>query len=237
VLKWLSETADWTLNIDRAIVRYAGHGNSVSQIVEKGYILEVLESSADFDNVLHYDPERRVLTAEDPQFIYFLRNLSWNDFSEQVGYLDIAFRCQYDIALSFAGEARYLAEAIFARLGDYEVSVFYDKNEQHRILAENVEDYLGPIYRGEAALVVVLLSNAFPQRIWTRFESRQFRERFKQGEVVPVRFSDCSVGLFDSTEGIGGLGFDPAGSLDQQVDAIVSTLVKRIGEQRISRRK
>jgi hypothetical protein len=55
--------------------------------------------------------------------------------------------------------------------------------------------------------------------------------------VVPVRFSDCSVGLFDSTEGIGGLGFDPAGSLDQQVDAIVSTLVKRIGEQRISRRK
>ena len=38
-----------------------------------------------------------------------------------------------------------------------EFEVFYDKNEEHRILAENVEDYLGPIYRSEAAFVVCFL--------------------------------------------------------------------------------
>ena len=29
--------------------------------------------------------------------------------------------------------------------------MFYDKNEQHRILAEHVEEYLRPIYQSEAS--------------------------------------------------------------------------------------
>ena len=49
----------------------------------------------------------------------------------------------YDYALSFAGSDRDIAEALFRELQEREFEIFYDKNEQHRILAEDVEEYLG----------------------------------------------------------------------------------------------
>jgi hypothetical protein len=237
ILKWLSEKSEWTLNLDRGMAQHPEHRYSVGQVVEKGYISEVLQKSADFDTVLHYDKERHVLSAEDPQFIYFLRNLSWNDFAERVGYLDTTFPSQYDIALSFAGADRAIAEGLFSRLDEHDLAIFYDKNEQHRILAANVEEYLGPIYKTEASLVVVLLSPAYPTRIWTKFESDQFKKRFKKGEVVPIWFKDSSPGMFDSTGKIGGMGFDPDGDSEKQLDEIVATLVKKMSDQRLARRQ
>ena len=59
--------------------------------------------------------------------------------------LELSLRNSYDFALSFAGEDRGLAEKLNNLLLDREISVFYDKNEQHRILTSNVEDYLAPI--------------------------------------------------------------------------------------------
>ncbi|HYS09029.1 MAG TPA: hypothetical protein VEP66_09800, partial [Myxococcales bacterium] len=46
---------------------------------------------------------------------------------------------------------RDIADAIFKGLDEREIAVFYDKNEQHRILAEHVEEYLRPIYQSEAS--------------------------------------------------------------------------------------
>src|SRR5262245_19661129 len=98
-----------------------------------------------------------MLTVEDPQFVFFLRNLSWNKFAERVGYLNIRFDSKYDFALSFAGINRDYAQRLFELLSEREFAVFYDANEQSRILAENVEDYLGPIYKSEASYVIAYL--------------------------------------------------------------------------------
>lgn len=184
--------------------------------------------------MLHYDEERHVLTAEDPQFIYYLRNLAWNEFAARVGYADIEFPSRYDIALSFAGANRTIAERLFELLADHDLSVFYDKKEQHRILAENVEEYLGPIYRTEASLVVALLSSDYPSRIWTKFESQQFKSRFKSGSVVPIWFKDSPPGMFDESGTVGGVTFNPSGDVDEQLKNIVDTIVKKLGEQRLS---
>ncbi len=89
----------------------------------------------------------------------------------------MSFDSKYDFALSFAGSDREIAEKIFNGLIENEFAVFYDKNEQHRILAENIEDYLVPIYHSEAKYVVCLLGPDYPKRVWTKFESDQFKER------------------------------------------------------------
>ena len=111
-----------------------------------------------------------------PQAGFLLKNLVWRNFVRDAGYTTEYLKGRYDIALSFAGEDRTLAKRLFEALAEREIVVFYDENEQHRILAANVEEYLAPIYRSEAVYVVPLLSTSYPKKIWTKFESDQFKE-------------------------------------------------------------
>jgi hypothetical protein len=72
---------------------------------------------------------------------------------------------------------------VLDNLAERELEVFYDKNEQHRMLARDVEEYLRPIYQSEAQFVVVLLGRDYPKRIWTKIESEAFQARFSEGAV------------------------------------------------------
>ncbi|MBR2567602.1 MAG: TIR domain-containing protein, partial [Paenibacillus sp.] len=137
-----------------------------------------------------------------------------------------------DFALSFAGSDRDVAEYIFKRLSEEEVSVFYDKNEQHRILAGNVEEYLGPIYRSEAQFVIVLLGPDYPKRIWTKFESQQFKDRFGEGSVIPIWFDNASTGLFDVSLSVGGIEFRRGEDFKQQLEYIIDNLLKKLADSR-----
>jgi len=166
--------------------------------------------------------------------LFYVRNLLWNKFAKQIGYIDIHFNKPYDIALSFAGENRDLAQALFDKLVTREISVFYDQNEQHRILAENVEDYLAPIYRSEAEYVVVLLSTHYPKKIWTKFESDQFKARFGENKIIPIWYSDTDVSIFDETRKYGGYQFDVSpGQFEAETNKIVELIAKKIEETRV----
>jgi hypothetical protein len=147
--------------------------------------------------------------------------------------LSADFEGHYDFALSFAGDDREIAKAISEKLAEHEIEVFYDENEQHRILAENVEEYLSPIYRSGAIFIVVLYGKEYPNRIWTNFESKQFKQRFGEKRVIPIWFNDGVAGTFDVTNGIGGLMFDRSKEFDQQIERIVSILIDKITEYRL----
>lgn len=201
---------------------------SVGQVVDKGYLNSFINESEEFSECLHYDPTTRVLSVEDPKFVYYVRNLIWSKFAKQVGFVNIAFKSLYDFALSFAGTNRDLAEAIAEHLKAAEVEVFYDRDEQHRILAENVEEYLGPIYRSEAQYVVALLSQDFPKRIWTKFESDQFKSRFGEKSVIPVWFADAPPGMFDESARYGGITYDPSKDMAPQAEEIAEALVNKL---------
>jgi len=151
---------------------------------------------------------------------------------KQVGFLSIEFRSRYDFGLSFAGEDRLIAEKLNSALQEAEMEVFYDKDEQHRILARDVEDYLAPIYRTEARFILPLLSRNFPKKIWTKFESQQFKDRFGENSVIPLWFSDAPPGMFDETTRVGGMTLDPSTDVDRQITEIVSVLIKRVGDER-----
>jgi hypothetical protein len=232
LLNWLAQSEDWSLQLDEALAHHPEHRASVGQIIDKGYLQEYLSNTPELSDVFHYDASTRMLTIEDPKFLYFLRNLIWNKFAQKVGFISTEFQGRYDFALSFAGADRDVAERLNDMLLRAEAAVFYDRNEQHRILATNVEDYLAPIYRTEAQYVVVLLGNEYPRRIWTKFESDQFKQRFGENSVIPIWFSDVPPGMFDETARVGGLTFDRSQDLETQLIAIVELLLKKLAESR-----
>ncbi len=232
LLKWLAEANDWSIVIDREITKHPTLKGSVGQVVDKGFLEGLIASSERIQSVIHFDPQNGVLGVEDPQFVFFLRNILWNKLAERVGFIDISFDRRYDIALSFAGSDRDDAALLFDLLSGMEFEVFYDKNEQARILAENIEDYLGPIYRSEAYFVVALLGPDYPKRIWTKFESDQFRERFGEGSIVPVWYSSAPPGVFDESGRVGGFALDVDGDVPAQLTELAGLLREKVGEMR-----
>lgn len=232
LLKYLSESGDWCLKIDEVLATKPIMKNSINQIVEKGYLEDIINVNEGIKDVLHYDNHSKTLTIEDPKFYYYIKNLLWSKFSTQIGYIDKRFDKEYDIALSFAGENRDVAESLFNKLSEREISVFYDKNEQHRILAENVEDYLAPIYKSEAEYVVVLLSSNYPKKIWTKFESEQFKNRFGDKSIIPIWFSDTTVSVFDESGKYGGISFSLDNDIEPQIERIVETIAKKLADKK-----
>lgn len=231
ILRWLSEAHEWSIDLEREAALHPTLKGSVSQVVDKRYLEGVLATYPEVADVLHFDPDTKVLGAEDPQFVFYIRNIAWKKFAERVGYLNVDFKSKYDFALSFAGANRDLAERIADRLKDRELAPFYDKDEEHRILAENIEDYLAPIYRSEATYVVPLLDHEYPTRIWTKFESDQFKRRFGEKSVIPVWYSNVPPATFGEDRNVGGIVFDVAADIHEEANRIANLLAAKMRDR------
>lgn len=234
LLYWLSQSKSWTINVEREASLHPAQRGSVTQVVTKSFLSDLISGSEEIQKVLHFDGI--TLVAQDPQFVFYIRNLSWPQFSEEVGFLTLEFPARYDFALSFSGADREIAEALFRALQEDELEVFYDRNEQHRIIAEDLEEYLAPIYSSDAMIVVCILGPDYPKRVWTKFESEQFRKRFGQGEVVPIVLSTAPLGVFDIANKVGHLSWDTSRAADGQVSMAAEMLKKKCVEIR-DRRK
>jgi hypothetical protein len=235
ILHLLAEEADWTISLRDIVRRHPELRGSVGQVADKGFLEQMLNSTEGLRSLFHYESASRELTIEDPQLIFFLKHMPWAAFAKDVGFLAVRFDRRYDFALSFAGADRDIADAIFNALDEREVAVFYDKNEQHRILAEDVEEYLRPIYQSEASFVVCILGPEYPKRIWTKFESEAFRDRFKDGSVIPIWLASAPLGLFDESKRVGGMTIDRERPLAPQVVEIVGNLTKKLADHRTGR--
>jgi hypothetical protein len=234
LLYWLSQSEDWTIQIDDIVRAFPNQKLSILQVVDKGHLEAVIHDDINIQDVIHYDANSRVLSVEDPKFMFYIRNLLWSKFARQIGYQSFEVKSKYDFALSFAGENRNLAEKINEALLENDIAVFYDKNEQSRILGENVEDYLAPIYSSEAKFVIPLLSKFFPKKIWTKFESDNFKQRFGNNSIIPIWYSDCPPGMFDESKKYGGITFNTEDSLDSQKEDICKVLIQKISDDRQS---
>ncbi|HDS1091644.1 TPA: TIR domain-containing protein [Stenotrophomonas maltophilia] len=232
ILSWLSQSANWSINLDREIDKHPTQRGSVSQVVSKGYLASLLKGNTLFESALHFDESNRTLVAQDPQFVFYLRNLSWPRLAEEAGYVSSDFPGRYDFALSFAGADRAIAAALFQALTDLELEVFYDLNEQHRIIAQDVEEYLGPIYRSDALMIVCILGKEYPTKIWTKFEGEQFKGRFRNGEVVPIVLDSTQLGQFDSAASVGYIPWKTAEPVEPQAKAVAALLATKIVEIR-----
>jgi hypothetical protein len=229
ILKWLAEGTEWSLDLREEMNRHSEMKGSVGQVLDKGYLEALLEEKSDlFEPYFHYEPTTSILSIEDPKLIFYLKNLVWRAFTRRAGFRADYFTSKYDFALSFAGADRPIAERLSQLLKEREVEVFYDWDLQSLILGKDLEDYLGPIYRSEARYVVPLLSTNYPHRLWTKFESDQFKDRFGTNSVFPINFRDVASGFFTDDQKYGALKFDRAADVEEQLKVIANVLCDRL---------
>jgi hypothetical protein len=230
LLRWLSESDEWALDIRDKIKTTPEHGESVGQVISKKYLDAFMagEHSKLLESHFTYDAEGEILSVEDPRLVFYLKNLNWRAFVRRCGYTLDYFPWKYDFALSFSGQDRTLAKSIFDALTERQISAFYDFDHVDRMLANDIEEYLAPIYRSEARFVVPLLSASYPTRIWTKFESDQFKDRFGEKSVIPISFTNIPGNLFSPDQKVGGLSFNPDEVFKEQISLIVESLAAKL---------
>ena len=103
-----------------------------------------------------------------------------------------ADRFEYDVALSFAGEDRALAEELARLLEKRAIHVLRDEFEG----GMDMIDHLVNLYSRKARYCVLLVSHHYPLTAWTEAERMSARERaLRDAEeyIVPVQLEDVEV--------------------------------------------
>jgi hypothetical protein len=110
----------------------------------------------------------------------------------------------YEIALSFAGTERLIAARLAELLSEQNVRVFYDLDEQAALWGKDLYQDFQRIYRDRAKYCVVILSQAYAERLWSRHELRQAQARaFRDNReyILPLRVDDTEVPGVNPTVG------------------------------------
>jgi hypothetical protein len=231
LLYWLAIGGEWSLDVRRAINDHAEHRLSVGQIVDKGYLeTHISDKKDDLAKFIHYDPVSKILSIEDPKVFYYLRHLNWSKFAGQCGFSRIKFDKKYDFALSFAGSERAIARSIFEKLTEDDFAVFYDENEQARMVGNDLEAYFQSIYSSDAEYVLPIISPNYPERVWTKFESDQFKARFGDGRVIPILIGDYRPTFFDELSKVGHLSIRNTQDPTSEINSACVTLKRKISD-------
>ncbi len=96
---------------------------------------------------------------------------------------------RFDFALSFAGSQRITAKKIYQALKDAGYEVFFDEHYEHEMLGQDGSVYLHKIYSRDSYYCIVLMSQDYDQRKWTKLEREAIRSRELRGErgsLLPI---------------------------------------------------
>lgn len=121
------------------------------------------------------------------------------------GHVDITTH-NFDVALSFPGVARQLAEDIAGTLEESLGSdrCFYDLNYQAQLARPSLDVLLHAIYRHRAKLIVAFIGSAYQGRPWCGLELRAIHDIVLQRgheRIMYVRLDDGQVDGVNSTDG------------------------------------
>jgi TIR domain-containing protein len=103
---------------------------------------------------------------------------------------------EYDVALSFAGEDRAVAEALASLLREDGVRVFYDRYEQAQLWGKDLYQHLTTVYRDKAKYCIVFASARYADKLWARYELRQAQARaFRENReyLLLLRLDDTDL--------------------------------------------
>lgn len=229
LLYWLSKSGAWSIDVRKALNENPADRLSVSQIIDKEWLIKFLtDNREDLGTFIHFDDVSQTLSIEDPKAFYYLRHISWPKFVRQCGFVKLDFKSKYDFAISFAGADRDIAETLTRHLQEHDLQVFYDFDQSADIAGADLEKYLAPIYASESEFVVTLISDVYPKRVWTKFESEQFRVRFGEGRVIPVFLDGTQPTFFDELFKRGGFSVSRSDDVERQCSGVAETLAKKI---------
>lgn len=126
------------------------------------------------------------------------------EFEERVEQLSVD-KYTYDVAISFAGADRSVAEAISRRLQAAGLRVFYDRDYQHALLGEDLAALLHHTYFADSKFAVLVVSQEFLNSKWAgNWELKAVLARMQQqhgGYVLPYVMENVSVPGLNPTVG------------------------------------
>lgn len=111
---------------------------------------------------------------------------------------------RYDIALSFAGEDRDVAQVLAQALQMKRLRVFYDEYEKANLWGKNLCEHLTHVYRDQARSCIILVSKHYATKQWTTLERRAAQSRaFEDSReyILPVRLDETDITGILSTVG------------------------------------
>jgi len=100
-------------------------------------------------------------------------------------------RYKYDVALSFAGTERPLAERLATLVREGGAAVFYDDFYPEHLWGKDLPAYFDRVYRKESRFCVIFASEQYKNRAWTYHELRSALARAleERGDeyILPIR--------------------------------------------------
>lgn len=129
---------------------------------------------------------------------------------------------EYDVAISYAGEDRALADELTNLLMNRGMKVFQDEYRPEAAAAwKDMVDHLVNLYARKAQYCLLLISEHYPLTAWTESERTEARERsFREAEryILPILLDD---------KAIPGLGASNAWDLRQHAREEIVDVVER----------
>lgn len=158
---------------------------SINNIKDKR-LVTLIDSKEDVRKHFYYNSHTKFLSIEDPALLYYIQHLDWEKMRDDCGFKELDKEYDFEIAISFAGEVRDLAEYITERLEELDVRVFYDKNYESNYLGGAWSKEFERIFGSASRLVVAVLDENHRDKIWPTFERDVFTSRVKDSEAIPV---------------------------------------------------
>lgn len=102
----------------------------------------------------------------------------------------------YDVAISFAGEDRPVAEKLAASLVSAGLNVFYDEYEQANLWGKDLYVHLSKVYKDDSKYCLMVISEHYAKKQWTNHERRAAQARaFAESSeyILPLRLDDAEI--------------------------------------------
>lgn len=197
----------------------------------KDYRLQtLLDTKSALSAQFYYNSETKSFVIEDPALFYYIKNVNWDEIRDECGFRDDNGGFEFDIAISFAGENRPLAEKISEMLRSLDVTVFYDQDYEAKYLGKDWTKEFARIFGEASRYVVCLLDKHHAEKQWPTFERDHFIPRVPTETVIPIFLDETR--FLGIPRNIVGIPFkvapdDPEWS-QKIVDGIILKLIDRI---------
>jgi hypothetical protein len=135
----------------------------------------------------------------------------------------------FDLAISFAGPQRAIAEGIATKVREAGFEVFYDAFYPEQLWGKDLAVFFDDVFRRKSRYCVIIVSKDYVERDWTNHErrsavARAIKERGKE-YILPVKVDD-GIELPGVADTIGYV------SLGQySIDKIAEMLIAKLGAQ------
>jgi hypothetical protein len=220
---------DIRLSVMRGFIRLGLHERAMKVALEFSDPVARIEAIRELSAILEADlpleimETVRELTTAESQLAITKRLLKDPDYKDRN-----PDQYQYDVAISFAGPDRTHAEAMAAAMEKSGLRVFYDVNFKAELWGANLIQKLYSIYSSQALYCLILFSQAYTERKWTRLEleaaqSRQLES--KEPYILLLRTDESEMPSEFSARGHLSLR-------DHSYDEIARILVTKVMKQR-----